>query len=891
MSASSSPVPGGNRKNLIFALLIAFAFVFALPFIVHDADDTGNEDTVLAAAPVNPTPSTTWDFTSATANGGGTYGGGSWSWVQSTRVLTLNGLTYSTSADTALLLPANSTIMLNGTSSITGGNVAGTAYGIQSMGPLIITSNSTGSLNVKAGDSKISNGISAGQITITGSARVTATGGTVTNGSLRTSSCGIYASENITIGGDAIVTATGGTVNGGPDQRTNGIWSNLNDLIVKENAKVTATGGAGTDDTSSCGIFISRNITIDGDAVVTATGGAAGKGCGIGTGDLYEITMDGNATLTAAGGAGLYSYGISSVLNIIEQSKCTVTASGNSGAISNEYIVQNAHMYYVNNSTSPPSTGPVAGNSVTTVITTSDKYAKILPDTIRPTVVSVTPAGTGEATEGYLIVTFSKSIATGGTVDFDPPVTLSGASVDPYMMIFKWPYSDLEYNTKYDVHISGFKDWAGNEVVAYDWSFTTEAAVGEALTGTATIDNTSPKIGDTLNGSLVDGNNAGTLTYQWKAGGGYAGTGDTYTVTVDDLGKIITLEITSDNKTGTVVSSPTSAVSKKPAPPAPPIATLSGKTYDSVTLQSVQGYEYSNGGTNWTTENVFTNLYPGTEYTFYQRIEGTADTLPSDASPGLEVTTDAVPYGISLSPPGDKEFEAETGYGAITPYTVTVNNIGTNPTGPLDISLYGDVCFALSGSSVGSIAVSGSDSFTVVPNSGLTAGTYSATIIISGDNGIYRAFDVSFKVTEAVPSTNVTFAAAQTGGASGTADSTGIVITFSQAVTGLTESDITIANGTGAVTKGALSGSGKTYTVALASVTAEGSVTVSVANFGTFSVTTGTVNVSVYKDAGTPPSGGDDDGGGMNIILIAVVAVVAVAVIGAAAFFLLRKKP
>ncbi len=95
--------------------------------------------------------------------------------------------------------------------------------------------------------------------------------------------------------------------------------------------------------------------------------------------------------------------------------------------------------------------------------------------------------------------------------------------------------------------------------------------------------------------------------------------------------------------------------------------------------------------------------------------------------------------------------------------------------------------------------------------------------------------------------TGITFTAAQTGGAAGTADSTGIVLTFSEAVTGLTADDITITPGSGSAAKGALSGSGDTWTVELTSVATEGDVTVSVENFGTFHVTTASQTAAVYK--------------------------------------------
>jgi len=102
--------------------------------------------------------------------------------------------------------------------------------------------------------------------------------------------------------------------------------------------------------------------------------------------------------------------------------------------------------------------------------------------------------------------------------------------------------------------------------------------------------------------------------------------------------------------------------------------------------------------------------------------------------------------------------------------------------------------------------------------------------------------------------TDVTFTAVQTGGTSGTADSTGIKLTFSTAVTGLAASDISVTNDTGAVTVGSLSGSGNTRTIALTAVTAQGNVRVSVSNFGTFNVTTATQTVAVYKNTAVPPT-------------------------------------
>ena len=174
---------------------------------------------------------------------------------------------------------------------------------------------------------------------------------------------------------------------------------------------------------------------------------------------------------------------------------------------------------------------------------------------------------------------------------------------------------------------------------------TTPAAPPGVLVGTATIDNTAPKIGDTLSASIVGGNASGTLSYQWKADGApIAGaTGVSYIVTVADLDKGISVEIASSGQTETLTSRPTFAVAKKDGPAAPAAPTLSSKTHSSVTLTPTAGYEYSMDGKTWQSENVFGELHADTPYTFYQRVAATADTFQSPASAELSVTTDETP--------------------------------------------------------------------------------------------------------------------------------------------------------------------------------------------------------------------------------------------------------
>lgn len=74
----------------------------------------------------------------------------------------------------------------------------------------------------------------------------------------------------------------------------------------------------------------------------------------------------------------------------------------------------------------------------------------------------------------------------------------------------------------------------------------------------------------------------------------------------------------------------------------------------------------------------------------------------------------------------------------------------------------------------------------------------------------------------------VTLSLAQVGGTTGSVPSTGISLTFDKDIIGLTAADVSLTNGTGTVAKGALTGSGKNYTIAV-TTTKQGTVAVEVA--------------------------------------------------------------
>ena len=79
---------------------------------------------------------------------------------------------------------------------------------------------------------------------------------------------------------------------------------------------------------------------------------------------------------------------------------------------------------------------------------------------------------------------------------------------------------------------------------------------------------------------------------------------------------------------------------------------------------------------------------------------------------------------------------------------VNVRNTGTEHTGNLTVALSGVNAsnFTLSKGALTSISPADTGSFTIVPDSGLGAGTYNATVTVSGDHGISESFDVEFTV-------------------------------------------------------------------------------------------------------------------------------------------------
>lgn len=111
-----------------------------------------------------------------------------------------------------------------------------------------------------------------------------------------------------------------------------------------------------------------------------------------------------------------------------------------------------------------------------------------------------------------------------------------------------------------------------------------------------------------------------------------------------------------------------------------------------------------------------------------------------------------LPRSIELSVKDTYTFpEATVGYSAPAAKEVTITSTGTAATGKLviDISGTNEDSFILNKTEIESIAVGGSDTFTVTPKTGLAAGTYTAKVTVGDGNLNLGSFDVSFTVNKA----------------------------------------------------------------------------------------------------------------------------------------------
>lgn len=150
-----------------------------------------------------------------------------------------------------------------------------------------------------------------------------------------------------------------------------------------------------------------------------------------------------------------------------------------------------------------------------------------------------------------------------------------------------------------------------------------------AITGELTVSGNAV-FGETLTASLPGYDADVTYTWYRQDTEGSIATGAQYTIVPADVGKALTVKATHPDFAGEKIYT-TAAVTKatQNAPDAPVAATVA---YTSITLKTVAGCEYSMDGETWRPGATFSNLTPGTEYTFYTRKAETDTHLASPAA-------------------------------------------------------------------------------------------------------------------------------------------------------------------------------------------------------------------------------------------------------------------
>lgn len=150
-----------------------------------------------------------------------------------------------------------------------------------------------------------------------------------------------------------------------------------------------------------------------------------------------------------------------------------------------------------------------------------------------------------------------------------------------------------------------------------------------AITGELTVSGNAV-FGETLTASLSGYDTGVTYTWYREGTADSIATGAEYTIGADDIGKTLTVKATHPEFTGEKIYTTAAVTKAEQAAPDAPVAETFG--YTSITLKTVAGCEYSMDGETWQPGATFSNLTPGTEYTFYIRKAETDTHLASPAA-------------------------------------------------------------------------------------------------------------------------------------------------------------------------------------------------------------------------------------------------------------------
>lgn len=231
--------------------------------------------------------------------------------------------------------------------------------------------------------------------------------------------------------------------------------------------------------------------------------------------------------------------------------------------------------------------------------------------------------------------------------------------------------SDLKPNTEYYCAVLAV-DKAGNESYLLNSTFKT---LKEAITGTVSISGEAV-YGKTLTASYEGlATDAGEVTVSWYRGEDTTAiaTGDTYTLTADDVGKVITVKVTAENCSGELTDS-TAEVAKAEHPNPPTNGNVDDEN-NTFTFNGTSGvtYEYStDGGASWTDITVDSGTGVGT-VTVVNVIVNTGDlqvrAKETDGYKASDVISNTSAYTATLE--GSVSLSGTAKYGETLTATVT----------------------------------------------------------------------------------------------------------------------------------------------------------------------------------------------------------------------------
>lgn len=124
-------------------------------------------------------------------------------------------------------------------------------------------------------------------------------------------------------------------------------------------------------------------------------------------------------------------------------------------------------------------------------------------------------------------------------------------------------------------------------------------------------------------------------------------TSATYEIVAEDIGKMISAQVTGTGDFGGGVTSNSVTATKKSGS-AVSVPVLKSSTYSSLTFEKVNGAEYSiDGGVKWQVSNEFTGLNENTSYTVSIRMAETSVSLAGEASSKTFVTPKKIPTSVT----------------------------------------------------------------------------------------------------------------------------------------------------------------------------------------------------------------------------------------------------